>query len=142
MSYAYAKGYGELHVSSPDKLEECFKKATDRISSFYTNWHLMLYKDTLIVFDSYEEYHEEDVLAVLDLLTPAVQEGSAVEFSDEDGCKWQLILSDGKWIEIYGGFVYDDMPIKNGLSIIRGGRRFFLTNEELSMAVRHAERGI
>lgn len=140
MSY-YASGYGELTTKEPDKIDDVLEKALERKGPYYWNWEISKSgpKNDMISFEyCYDIYHEEDVLAVLDILTPITEEGSQVEFSGEDDSHWAFELKGGKWHERSGYVVYEDAPEDDAFYIIRGGLRFYLTDAELKAAAQKA----
>ena len=97
--YAYGAGEVTLIKELP---EQVLKDVKDIYS--YTE----RYKDTLF-FSIDSNYHEDDVVGLLDELKPYISEG-LVEYTGEEDTHWRFSFKDGEWTEFNGRTVYDDEP--------------------------------
>ena len=56
-----------------------------------------------------ENYHEEDIMEILNFLTPYITEGD-IDYSGDDDCFWKFVFNQEtqKWDEIDGDVYYTD----------------------------------
>ena len=95
--------YGAGNVTLIKELPESILKNIE-----YVYGYVERYKDTLsFTIDS--NYHEVEVIAVLDELKPYISEG-LVEYSGEDDTHWRFSFKNGEWVESDGRIIYDDEP--------------------------------
>ena len=104
MSY-YAYGNGSALLKENVDKEELFEKLDTKVEEACCLEYEYDDKET-IDFTDYENYHEEDTMDFLNILSPYITEGS-IEYSGDDDCHWKFIFNKDtkEWDEI-GGEVY------------------------------------
>ena len=106
----YANGYGYFEVKEEKDIVARFDEAMKNVS-LTGDLKVFLYTDvpdhSVIEFIYYDQkYWEDEMMEVLNALTPLVVEGSGMEFRGEDNSLWAFFLEDGKWVEHEGYVMY------------------------------------
>ncbi len=105
MSYcAYGNG-SALLKENVDK-EELFEKLDTKVEEAYCLEYEYDDKET-IDFTDCENYHEEDTMDFLNILSPYITEGS-IEYSGDDDWHWKFVFNKDtkEWDEIEGKVYY------------------------------------
>lgn len=83
-----------------------FEKLDTKVEEAYCLEYEYDDKET-IDFTDYENYHEEDTMDFLNILSPYITEGS-IEYSGDDDCHWKFVFNKDtkEWDEIEGEVYY------------------------------------
>lgn len=102
----YAQGSGTIYLKDalPERLRQDFE---------YEFGYVDIYGSAL-EFSGDGNYHEDDVLKLLNQAIPYAESG-IVEYVGEDDTHWRFVLQNGEWNENNGRVIYDNEP-KLGLN--------------------------